>query len=92
MTKNVLSEASYVPFGLDKKLAPLNGNVYVTNELHQAFHHHLKVIHHSFSYKNKKGPSSTAYYHATDLARIYQVLPQSQLSQYHYDDVPGKIR
>jgi len=88
MTKSILNDASYVPFGLNDKLAPLNGNVYVTNELHQAFHHHLKVIHHSFSYKNPKGASATAYYHASDLARIYQVLPQSQLSEYHYDSVP----
>ena len=91
MTRSILNDASYVPFGLDEKLAPLNGNVYVTNELHQAFHHHLKVIHHSFSYKNPKGASATAYYHASDLARIYQVLPQSQLSEYHYDSVPGTL-
>jgi len=87
MTKNILQDASYVPYGLNDKLSPLNGNVYVTNELHQAFHHHLKVIHHSFDNKNFVA-RSTAYYHASDVARVYQVLPQSQLSEYHYDAVP----
>merc|ERR1719221_104907 len=84
MTKTVLNDALYVPYGLDDKLSPLNGNVYVTNELHQAFHHHLKVIHHSFDYKNRR---TTARY-GFNAARVYQVLPQSQLSEYHYDAVP----
>jgi len=87
MTKNILEDATYVPYGINDKLTPMNGNVYVTDELHQAFHHHLKVIHHSFSSKNNKA-RSTAYYHASDIARVYQVLPQSQLSEYHYDEVP----
>merc|ERR1719232_1273308 len=87
MTKTVLNDALYVPYGLNDKLSPLDGNVYVTNQLHEAFHHHLKVIHHTFDYKNRRS-RSTAYYHASDVARIYQVLPQSQLAEYHYDAVP----
>jgi hypothetical protein len=30
--------------GFVKLLHPMDGNVYVTGEFHQAFHHHLQVI------------------------------------------------
>jgi len=87
MLQNVIDDATHYPLALTGKLSPMNGNVYATQELHQAFHHHLKVIHHSFKWRNKKA-KILSHYHAPQFSRIYQYLPQSQLSEYHFDAVP----
>merc|ERR1712228_716253 len=68
---------------LAEKLTPFDGNVYVTRHLHQAYHHHMKVI------TTHVDPSY--YYfskHKKNGVKVYQILTQSQLSAYHADDVP----
>jgi hypothetical protein len=61
-----------------RKLSPMDGNVYVTRELHEAHHHYLKVITTDveglkIGYKDLKA---------------YQILHSSQLSYYKTDIIP----
>jgi len=76
---STFSHNNYVPPNLFSKLSPLNGNVYITTNLHQAYHHHFKIVSHSFPY-TLTGTTRTV--------KLYQPLSQSQLSQYRYEDVP----
>ena len=67
-----------VPKDVEEKLAPLDGNVYTTPELHQSFHHYMKIV-----------PTYVDGFRLgrRDL-RIFQILPNSQLSLYRSDMVP----
>jgi Endoplasmic reticulum vesicle transporter len=60
------------------KVMPMNGNVYVTHELHEAYHHHLKII------------STTAdnFRMGERVLHAYQILQNSQLAFYRTDVVP----
>lgn len=65
-----------MPSGLVRSLHPMDENVYVTGELHQAHHHHLRVITHSFQWaKGEPG-------------RFHRILQNSQLSNYRHHIVP----
>lgn len=35
---------SQVPVEVEPKITPLNGNVYITTEFHESYHHHIKLI------------------------------------------------
>lgn len=68
----------YVPRDVKRKISPMNGNVYITDDLHQAYHHYLKTISttmHGFKFGQ------------SDLM-TYQVLQSSQLAFYREDVVP----
>ncbi len=72
------------PKGFERSLNPLDGNVYVTYNQHEAFHHYLKVVTTEFddpylkkSRQKLKKP-----------IRAYQILSSSQLSLYRDDIVP----
>jgi Endoplasmic reticulum vesicle transporter len=67
-----------VPADVKRKLAPMNGNVYVTQELHEAHHHYLKVV-----TTNVDGLRVGK----KDL-RAYQILHSSQISYYRNDVIP----
>eukprot|EP00534_Pseudo-nitzschia_fraudulenta_P002108 CAMPEP_0201125944 /NCGR_PEP_ID=MMETSP0850-20130426/23873_1 /ASSEMBLY_ACC=CAM_ASM_000622 /TAXON_ID=183588 /ORGANISM="Pseudo-nitzschia fraudulenta, Strain WWA7" /LENGTH=544 /DNA_ID=CAMNT_0047394163 /DNA_START=139 /DNA_END=1773 /DNA_ORIENTATION=- len=56
------------------KLSPMNGNVYTTYNLHESYHHYLKVV--STGVPGLKGQ------------KAYQIIPSSQLSYYTDDMVP----
>jgi len=72
LEKGMMSSA---PPGLLESTVPMDGNVYVTKNEHEAHHHYLKVV--------------TASVEDGDYdRRIYQVLQQSQLSYYNSDIVP----
>eukprot|EP00586_Coscinodiscus_wailesii_P021684 CAMPEP_0172519394 /NCGR_PEP_ID=MMETSP1066-20121228/291388_1 /TAXON_ID=671091 /ORGANISM="Coscinodiscus wailesii, Strain CCMP2513" /LENGTH=520 /DNA_ID=CAMNT_0013301969 /DNA_START=854 /DNA_END=2417 /DNA_ORIENTATION=+ len=95
---NVSHEVHHLSFGEDymkkrykdyghlfsDKISPFNGNVYVTHHLHQAYHHHLKVVTTNFEYVYGSKP----FYERTKQGVAYQILAQSQLSSYHEDAVP----
>lgn len=70
------------PKNFEKTLSPLNGNVYVNNNKHEAFHHYLKVVTTNFDdpYRKKR--------RITDNMPLYQILSSSQLSYYSKDVVP----
>merc|ERR1719491_1091336 len=69
-----------VPGGFEESLHPMNGNVYVNHNEHEAFHHYMKVVTTQFNdpYIEKKKKDMYAY----------QILSSSQLSYYRNDIVP----
>jgi len=67
-----------VPEDAKRKLAPMNGYAYVTEQLHESYHHYLKVI-----TTNVDGLK----FGKKDL-KAYQILENSQLSYYRHDQVP----
>lgn len=71
-------EKVILPEDVKRKLKPMNGNAYVTKELHEAYHHYLKVI-----TTNVDGLK----FGKRDL-RAYQILQSSQLSFYRNDIIP----
>eukprot|EP00579_Thalassiosira_antarctica_P031173 CAMPEP_0202031546 /NCGR_PEP_ID=MMETSP0905-20130828/65073_1 /ASSEMBLY_ACC=CAM_ASM_000554 /TAXON_ID=420261 /ORGANISM="Thalassiosira antarctica, Strain CCMP982" /LENGTH=451 /DNA_ID=CAMNT_0048595389 /DNA_START=241 /DNA_END=1596 /DNA_ORIENTATION=- len=65
-----------------KSLHPMDENVYVTGELHQAYHHHLRVIAAEFG-------EGTMFQWTREKARVvYRILQNSQLSTYRRHIVP----
>ena len=73
-----------VPSGFRKSLHPMDGNVYVTEQLHQAYHHYLRVIAMEFS-------NGHLFQLVRQKAqRVYRILQNSQLSMYRQNIVPGK--
>lgn len=70
-------EKGRLPQEVQDKFAPMNGNVYVTEGLHEAYHHHLKVITTDLRKATKK-----------DNFKAYQIIQSSQLSFYRNDVVP----
>ena len=71
-------EVSNVPPDVYKKLSPMDDNVYPTYELHESYHHYLKVIS-----TNIEGLRIGR----RDL-RVYQIIENSQLAYYRNDIVP----
>ena len=70
-----------LPNGIAKSLHPMDDNVYVTGELHQAYHHHLRVIATDFRGK--------VFNLAREkVRRVYRILCNSQLSTYREHIVP----
>lgn len=67
-----------VPKDFAEKISPMNGNAYVSQDLHEAYHHYLKVV--------------TANVENLMMGRrnlkAYQIIQSSQLSYYHPDVVP----
>lgn len=83
---DVAKESAYLPPGVFDATRPADGNVYVTENLHEAYHHYLKVVTTNFngvlnSVPKGKGNPKTSQ-------RIYQIQQQSQLSFYDRDEVP----
>lgn len=66
------------PEGVLARLSPMDGNVYVTHELHEAYHHYLKVVTTNVEGLTFAGKNTKAY----------QILQSSQLSLYRNDLVP----
>ena len=69
---------AHVPRGFFGKITPMDGNVYPTYNLHEAYHHYLKVI--STSVDDLKIGQREL--------KVYQVIENSQLSFYRSDIVP----
>ena len=67
-----------IPSHVRNKLKPMNGNVYVTQELHEAYHHYLKIV----------TTSVEGLQRGTRQFKAYQILQNSQLSYYRSDVVP----
>lgn len=67
-----------LPPSAGAKLTPMDGNAYVTHELHEAYHHYLKVI--------------TTNVPGLQVGRreikTYQIIQSSQLSYYRNDQIP----
>jgi len=85
-TRDMIKRNNFVtPVGFDRALTPLNGNVYVNHNSHEAFHHYLKLVTTDFDDPYLK--ESRSRYKRSEI-RAYQVLSSSQLSLYRSDIVP----
>mgnify|MGYP003870079713 CR=1 FL=1 len=73
-----MEQNSIIPENVRNKLKPMNGNVYVNEELHEAYHHYLKII-----TTNVEGLKR-----GNRVFKAYQILQNSQLSYYRSDVVP----
>jgi hypothetical protein len=71
--------------GFIKSLHPMDGNVYVTKELHQAYHHHLRVVATEFGDRNALTRRAQE-----QSQRVYRILQNSQLSTYRQHIVQGE--
>lgn len=71
-----------MPLGFVKSLHPMDGNVYVTRDLHQAYHHHLTVI------AAELGEGKMIHWVREKAQRVYRILQNSQLSIYRRHIVP----
>lgn len=79
------------PAGFLDTTRPFDGNVYVTQNEHEAHHHYLKVITTEFDADKaakKKYDKNKGFYKNPDNQRAYQILQSSQLSLYKADIVP----
>mmetsp|Transcript_9915 Transcript_9915/g.20686 ORF Transcript_9915/g.20686 Transcript_9915/m.20686 type:complete len:537 (-) Transcript_9915:123-1733(-) len=72
-----------MPKGFVRSLHPMDGNVYVTGELHQAYHHHLRIITTEFDRNSKM-----MKWARDNARRVYRILQNSQLSTYRRHIVP----
>lgn len=75
------------PANFEESLNPMDGNVYVNHNDHEAFHHYMKVVSTEFddpynSMSNSRSPSRR------NSIVAYQILSSSQLSYYRNDVVP----
>ena len=68
--------------GFVESLRPMDGNVYVTGELHQAYHHHLRVVATEF------GDGKVFRWAGEKIRRVFRILQSSQLSLYRRHIVP----
>jgi len=75
--------AGEVPPHFVESTQAMNGNVYVTKNLHEAHHHYLKVI-----TTNVDVPQAYSRYNNKQFTAAYQILPSSQLSLFPEDTVP----
>mmetsp|Transcript_14043 Transcript_14043/g.19946 ORF Transcript_14043/g.19946 Transcript_14043/m.19946 type:complete len:514 (-) Transcript_14043:117-1658(-) len=65
-----------------QSLHPLDENVYVTRGLHQAYHHHMRVVTTDF------GDSHLIRWTGDQVRRVYRILSNTQLSTYRTSIVP----
>mmetsp|Transcript_21392 Transcript_21392/g.24597 ORF Transcript_21392/g.24597 Transcript_21392/m.24597 type:complete len:619 (+) Transcript_21392:81-1937(+) len=81
------NDNSILPDTVHSKLTPMDGNVYTTYNLHESYHHYLKVV----TTKQSSSLNSAASATNRDVAsntNLYQILPNTQLSYYKSDIVP----
>lgn len=75
-TRNLIEIGlTLAPKDLATKLHPMDNNVYITDDLHQSYQHHLKVVTNVLTYKHFP-------------RRVYQFMYQSHLSIYNQEDIP----
>jgi Endoplasmic reticulum vesicle transporter len=78
IARGMSSGKIFVPRGLIGKMSPMDGNVYVTQDLHEAYHHYLKVVTTNVD-GLKMGKREL---------KTYQIVQSSQLAMYRPDVVP----
>lgn len=73
--------ASHVSW-LQRSLFPLDGHVYITSELHQAYHHYMQVV------TTEIEESAIKKWARATIARVYKMKTTSHLSSYRHFIVP----
>jgi thiol-disulfide isomerase/thioredoxin len=71
-----------IPSTFVQSLHPLDGNVYVTSGLHQAYHHYMRVVTTEF------GDAHLIKWSRDKMRRAYRILSNTQLSTYRTSIVP----
>lgn len=79
VAKLVETGQAFLPPDVQSNLSPMNGNVYINQDLHEAYHHYLKVITTNIEGLGRSGEDMKAY----------QILQNSQLAYYPTNVVPG---
>lgn len=74
----ILAGNGKVPKEVVQRINPMDGNVYTTYELHESYHHYLKLV----------STQSSAVNTGISVAPAYQIIHSSQLSYYSDDMVP----
>lgn len=77
-TTKVQKGRANVPPEVSAKMNPMDGNVYVTKDLHESYHHYLKIV----------STSAEGLTIGKRQLRTYQIIPNSQLAYYRTDMVP----
>jgi hypothetical protein len=81
-TQNSLSDGWFSsPPRFAKSLHPMDGHLYATKELHQAYHHHLQVVTTEIDSTLKKWTRSVS-------ERVYRIIERSHLTSYRRQIVP----
>lgn len=81
LSKYVQRRLTEIPdqyFHIDSTM-PMNGNVYMNQKLHQAFHHHIKVVATQFEVGSR--------YRGKDALLAYQMVEAAQIMQYKEEDI-----
>jgi len=79
--ERLMEDNSIIPPHVRNKLKPMNGNAYITQDIHEAYHHYIKIV-----TTNVEGLRR-----GNRVFKAYQILQNSQLSYYESDIVPGKV-
>lgn len=83
VARGIETRSLMVPHDFESKISPMDGNVYITLDLHEAHHHYLKVV-----TTNVDGLKM-----GNRNLKAYQIIQSSQLSYYRTDIVPeAKVR
>jgi hypothetical protein len=69
-----------VPKDFDQHIAPFDGNVYVIHQLHEAFHHHIKLVSTSSEYYHVLENSQISYYRQDQVPEAKFVLDISPIA------------
>jgi hypothetical protein len=79
MAANIIASGdAKIPKQVAAKISPMNGNIYSTYNLHESYHHYLKII----------STKAEGLKIGKRELRTYQILPNSQLAYYRTDMVP----
>jgi len=76
--ERLMEDNSIIPPHVRNKLKPMNGNAYITQDIHEAYHHYIKIV-----TTNVEGLRR-----GNRVFKAYQILQNSQLSYYESDIVP----
>jgi hypothetical protein len=74
----IINGEAIVPANVKDKISPLDGNVYTTMNLHEAYHHYLKII----------STKASGLEVGKRMLNAYQIISSSQLAYYRNDMVP----
>jgi hypothetical protein len=80
MGNNDVSVQEVVPPNFERSIRPFDGNVYINEEMHESYHHHLKLIPANMRYYQVIQSSQVSYYHDGGLPEAKFVLDFSPIA------------
>ena len=73
-------ETGVVPDNFEKSIAPMDGNVYITDELHEAYHHYIKLVSSNARFYQMLQSSQLSFYGADKVPETKFVLDISPIA------------